>query len=68
MALDAHEIRLELCLLGYSLSGRASDHHGATREFVGWVGLVAAVDALVRGGAPAEPLEVETDEAPPYPP
>jgi hypothetical protein len=32
------------------------------------VGLVAAVDALVRGGAPAEPLEVETDEAPPYPP
>jgi hypothetical protein len=46
-------IRLELRLEDDSLTGRASDGAGAAREFVGWLGLVAAIDALVRGNAPA---------------
>jgi len=29
------------------LSGRAVDERGATREFAGWLGLTAAVDALL---------------------
>ena len=45
-------IRLELHLAGDSLSGRASDSSGAARGFVGWVGLAAAIDALVRGASP----------------
>jgi hypothetical protein len=40
-------IRLELHPDDESLSGRASDTSGVTREFVGWMGLVAAIDALV---------------------
>jgi hypothetical protein len=46
-------IRLELHLADESLTGRASDGGGAAREFVGWMGLVASIDALVRGDAPA---------------
>ena len=46
-------IRQELCLEDDSLAGRASDGAGAARDFVGWMGLVAAVDALVRGNSPA---------------
>jgi hypothetical protein len=46
-------IRLELCLANDSLTGRASVGSGAEREFVGWMGLVAAIDALLPGGAPA---------------
>jgi hypothetical protein len=60
--LDRHEIRLELLVAEDSLSGRASDPCGASREFVGWVGLVAAIDALVQGGAPAEALDADSDD------
>jgi len=42
-------IRLELHPDDESVSGRASAGSGAVREFVGWMGLVAAIDALVRG-------------------
>jgi hypothetical protein len=45
-------IRLELDLAHESLTGLASDGTGATREFVGWMGLVAAIDALLPGNAP----------------
>jgi hypothetical protein len=45
-------IRLELHPDDDSLTGRASDGKGEAREFVGWVGLVAAIDALMPGGAP----------------
>ena len=62
MALGKHAIRLELLVTEDSLSGRASDPCGASREFVGWVGLVAAIDALVRGGAPAEALDAHPDD------
>jgi hypothetical protein len=41
-------IRLELHLADGSLTGRASDGAGAAKEFTGWMGLVAAIDALVR--------------------
>jgi hypothetical protein len=41
-------IRLEPRLEDNSLTGRARGGAGATREFVGWMGLVAAIDALVR--------------------
>ena len=34
--------RLELQLEDDSLTGRASDGAGGAREFVGWMGLVAA--------------------------
>jgi hypothetical protein len=45
-------IRLELHLAGDSLTGRASDGTQAAREFVGWMGLVAAIDGLLPGNAP----------------
>jgi hypothetical protein len=45
-------IRLELHLADDSLSGRASDATGAAKQFVGWLGLVAAIDALVPGSSP----------------
>lgn len=43
-------IRLELQSADDSVSGRASDPSGQVREFVGWMGLVAAIDALVHQG------------------
>jgi hypothetical protein len=46
-------IRLELRREDDSLTGRASGGAGAAREFVGWMGLVAAIDALVQGSSPA---------------
>jgi hypothetical protein len=46
-------IRLELHVEDDSLTGHASDVAGAGREFVGWMGLVAAIDALVKGDSPA---------------
>jgi hypothetical protein len=46
-------IRLELQLADDSLTGRASDGTGAAKEFVGWLGLVSAIDELLPGNAPA---------------
>ena len=54
-------IRLELHPDRDSLSGRASDASGEVREFVGWMGLVAAIDALVLGSSPA-PGEIELSD------
>lgn len=45
-------IRLELHLAGDSLTGRASDGTGTAREFMGWLGLVAAIDGLLTETAP----------------
>jgi hypothetical protein len=53
-------IRLELQPSDDSLRGRASDASGAGRDFVGWVGLVAAIDALVPGG-PSAPGAAATE-------
>lgn len=41
-------ISLELNLDGEALSGHASDGHGGRREFTGWIGLIAAIEALLR--------------------
>jgi hypothetical protein len=40
-------VTLELRVEGDSLTGRASDGAGSVRSFAGWLGLVAAIDALV---------------------
>jgi hypothetical protein len=53
---DATTISLELRLSAGSLSGRAENGDGGEREFSGWLGLLAAVDALL----PPEP-EPEED-------
>lgn len=45
-------IRLELHLTEDSLTGRASDGSGAAKEFVGWLGLLGAIDGLVPGSPP----------------
>jgi hypothetical protein len=50
-------IRLELTLAGDSLTGRASDEHGTTREFDGRLGLLAAIDELVADPGPDAPGE-----------
>lgn len=47
MDAPAHVVRLELWLDGDSPTGRAIAHGEAARRFAGWVGLVAAVEALV---------------------
>ena len=39
-------IRLELHLTGDHVRGHASTSTGLGREFTGWVGLIAAIDAL----------------------
>jgi hypothetical protein len=50
-------ISLELRLVGDSLSGRARCAAGRRRDFVGWLGLMAAIDALLPGTDQAEPAE-----------
>ena len=42
-------ISLELDVLEDTLSGRARNGSGGERDFLGWVGLVAAIDALLPG-------------------
>jgi hypothetical protein len=48
-------IRLVLHLADQSLTGRASDATGVVKDFTGWMGMVAAVDALLPRHAPAAP-------------
>jgi hypothetical protein len=50
-------IRLELHPFDDSVSGRATDASGAARDFVGLMGLVAAVEALVPWGSRASETE-----------
>ena len=40
-------IRLELDLSGDALAGRASDGAGREKVFAGWLGLMAAIEALL---------------------
>lgn len=46
----AHVVQLELWFDGDSPTGRAIAHGEPQRRFTGWLGLVAAVEALVEGG------------------
>ena len=47
--MDAETVTLvlELRIDGESIAGSAADSVGAVRKFVGWLGLVAAIDALL---------------------
>lgn len=47
MKTESAAISLELDVAGDSLSGRASDGAGVEREFSGWLGLIAAIEALL---------------------
>jgi len=40
-------ISLDLEVAGDRLTGRATDGHGTERDFLGWLGMVAAIDALL---------------------
>ena len=40
-------IQLELDLDGETVTGHATDAHGARREFSGWMGLMGVLDALL---------------------
>jgi hypothetical protein len=42
-------ITLRISLDGEIPTGHASDDHGLSRDFAGWVGLVAAIDGLLSG-------------------
>ncbi len=53
---DRITITLELRVAGDTLTGRAVDGSGASRSFSGWLGLVAALDALVPSISPPERL------------
>jgi hypothetical protein len=66
---DADSIRLDVCFDGGSPTGRATADGGTTRRFAGWLGLMAAVEALVdqpalpaAGQARASEQEESTDE------
>ncbi|MQA75073.1 MAG: hypothetical protein GEU88_12140 [Solirubrobacterales bacterium] len=60
------EITLELDLDGETVSGRATNRSGPTREFSGWIGLMGVVDALLDEGrgiaAPTNRSEKETHD------
>ena len=47
-------IRLEIEVAGESLYGRAISEGGLTRDFTGWLGLVAALDTLITKVAKAD--------------
>ena len=47
MQTNTAAISLELSVDGDSLAGRAIDEAGTEREFSGWLGLMAAIEALI---------------------
>lgn len=49
-------IHLEVSIVGDSLTGRARDDRGTTREFDGRLSLLAAIDALVAGPVPTSEI------------
>ena len=50
-------IRIELRLSGSPPAGVATGPGGAARDFTGWMGLMAAVDALAAGDGDPMPLD-----------
>jgi hypothetical protein len=48
----ATAIHLEIWLDGESPTGRAHDDRGSTREFVGWMALLATIDAFLTTAQP----------------
>jgi hypothetical protein len=51
---DSVLLCLEIKPAGDSLTGRARDASGTTKEFSGWLGLTAAIDALISRATQAE--------------
>lgn len=49
----ASVIRLEIRLDGESPVGCARDEQGRSRDFAGWMGLVATIDGLLAAAPPA---------------
>ena len=47
-------VTLEIRPEGDSFTGRAGDSRGVSVEFVGWLGLIAALDSLLSPGLAAE--------------
>jgi len=63
MESNTTSISLELRLVDGSLTGRARCGAGRRRDFVGWLGLMAAIDALLPGGSHAQAGDaVNTEE------
>jgi hypothetical protein len=62
MKAPAHVVRLELRLDGDSPTGRAIGAGEEARRFAGWLGLMAAVEALVTG-EPEPGAETDIDLA-----
>jgi hypothetical protein len=60
VALRTAVIGLELYLDDDTLTGGACDDAGAAREFVGWLGLVGAIDALLAADATSTGTEVRS--------
>ncbi len=56
-------IRVEVELDGDYLRGRASSRGASVRHFTGWLGLVAALDALING-ARRHAIEASGSEQP----
>jgi hypothetical protein len=48
-------IELELLVDGDDVQGHATDGTGSRRDFTGWLGLIAALDALLGDAAPTPP-------------
>lgn len=61
MAQQTVVIRLELEVAGDSLTGRVSNGRGGAEAFVGWLGLLAAIDGLLPADvtAPGAAAELE---------
>ena len=70
LAMDRTTLTLtvEIELDDDAFRGRASDDQGASRQFSGWLGLIASIDDMI-GAASARSREQRTDqrgaEAPP---
>jgi hypothetical protein len=67
-------LRLDLTLAGEQLSGRVVDAAGTRRDFTGWMGLIAGIDALTGAGGktaassrqpPQDSLAPDTDRKDP---
>jgi hypothetical protein len=54
-------LTVELELDDEAFSGRASDDLGASRQFTGWLGLIASIDDII-GTATARSREQRSDE------
>ena len=52
-------ISLEMHLAGDCLTGTATSASGVERPFCGWLGLIAAIDALLGGSITTTPTHTE---------